>query len=64
MVVQIDARRFTSTAVPLEDEPPLVADADRMKVFPIAAQLFKMVAGRHAQVLVRSRPDYQKISDL
>jgi hypothetical protein len=55
MVVQIDARRFTSAAIPLEDEPPLLVDADRMEACQIAAQLCEMVAGRHPQVLIRRR---------
>ena len=41
----IDACRFTPAAIPLEDEPPLLVAADRMKAFKIAAQLFEVVAG-------------------
>ena len=43
MVVQIDACRFTSAAIPLEDEPPLFVDADRMEAFQIATQLLEVV---------------------
>ena len=52
MVVEIDARRFTSSAIPLEDEPPLFVDADRVETVEIAVQLFKVVAGWHAQILI------------
>ena len=45
MVVQIDACRFTPAAIPLEDESPLLVDADRMEAFKIAAQLFEMITG-------------------
>ena len=44
MVVQIDACRFTPAAIPLEDEPPLLVDADRMEAFKIAAQLFLIMS--------------------
>ena len=37
VVVQIEVRRFTPTAIPLEDEPPLLADADRMEFRQLAA---------------------------
>ena len=43
MVVQIDACRFTPAAVPLEDEPPLLVEADRWKPFKITAQLLEVV---------------------
>jgi hypothetical protein len=49
MVVQIDARRFTPAAIPLEDEPPLLVDADRMEACQIAMHFFEVVAGRHTQ---------------
>src|SRR5487761_375089 len=55
MVVQIDALRFTTAAVPLEDQPPLPAYADRMEARKIAAQLFEMIAGRHTQILIGRR---------
>jgi hypothetical protein len=55
MVVQIDARRFTPAAIPLEDEPPLLVDADRMEARQIAMHFFEVVAGRHPQVLIRGR---------
>jgi len=45
MVVQIDACRFTPAAIPLEDEPPSLVDADRMEAFKIAAQLFEVITG-------------------
>jgi hypothetical protein len=45
VVVEIDACRFTSAAIPFEDEPPLLVDADRMKVGQLAAQFFEMIAG-------------------
>jgi hypothetical protein len=41
MIVQINARRFTSAAIPLKHEPPLLVDADRMVAFQIATQLFE-----------------------
>jgi hypothetical protein len=52
VVVEIDALRLASAALPLEDQPPLLVDADRMKRRQIASQLLEMVAGRHAQVLI------------
>jgi hypothetical protein len=55
MVIQIDPRRFTPAAIPLEDEPPLLVDADRMEACQIAVRFFEMVAGRHTQVLIRRR---------
>jgi hypothetical protein len=33
--------------IPLEDEPPLLVEADRMEALQIATQLFKMVVGWH-----------------
>jgi hypothetical protein len=47
MVVQIDASRFTSAAIPSKDEPPLLVDADGMEALKMAAQFLKVVAGRH-----------------
>jgi len=44
VVVEIDARRFASAAIPSENETPLLVDADRMKFGQLAAQLFEMVA--------------------
>jgi hypothetical protein len=35
MVVQIDACRFTSAAIPLKNEPPLLVNADRMEAFKV-----------------------------
>ena len=55
VIVQINVRRFTSPAIPSEDQPPLLVDADRMKARQIAAQLLEMIAGRHAQVLIGRR---------
>jgi hypothetical protein len=55
MVVQIDALCFTSAAVPFEDQPPLLVDADRMEARKIAAQLLEMIAGRHTQILIGRR---------
>jgi hypothetical protein len=45
MVVQIDARRFTSAAIPPEDEPPLFIDADRMEVFEMPFSFSKWLLG-------------------
>jgi hypothetical protein len=45
MVVQIDACRFTPAAIPLEDDPPLLVDADRTEAFKIAAQHFEVITG-------------------
>src|SRR3546814_5232195 len=53
--IEIDAGRLAAAAVPLEDQPPLLVDSDRMMPGQIAAQLLEMVAGRHAQVLVGYR---------
>jgi hypothetical protein len=45
MVVQIDARRFTPAAIPLEDEPPLLVEADRMEACQIAMHFSKWLLG-------------------
>jgi len=45
MVVQIDACSFTPAAIPLEDDTPLLVDADRMEAFKLAAQLFEVITG-------------------
>jgi hypothetical protein len=37
VVVQIDALRLAPAAVPSEDQPPLLIDANRMEPHPIAA---------------------------
>jgi len=52
VVVQIDAFRFASAAVPSEHQPPLLVDADRMEPHQSAAQLLEVIAGQHAQVLI------------
>src|SRR4051794_15288926 len=52
MVVEIDAGGFAAAAVPREDQPPLLVDADRMEPRQIAAQLLEMIARWDAQVLV------------
>src|SRR5215470_1564515 len=55
VVVQIDAFRLASAAVPSEDQPPLPVDPDRVEPRQIAPQLFEVIAGRHAQVLIGRR---------
>jgi hypothetical protein len=40
-----EACRFTPAAIPLEDEPPLLVDADRMEAFKIAGQPFEVITG-------------------
>jgi hypothetical protein len=49
MVVQIDIYGFATVAIPLENEPPLLVDADRMEACQIAMHFFEVVAGRHTQ---------------
>jgi hypothetical protein len=55
VVVKIDTGSLAATAIPLKDQAPLLVDADRMKACQIAVQLFEMIAGRHAQVLISRR---------
>lgn len=55
MIVEVYIRCFASAAIPPENEPPPLIDADRAKPFQFAAQLFEMVTWRHAQVLVSRR---------
>jgi len=38
-------------ALPQEDDPPLLVDADAMAVFQGAGEFFKAVAGWHAEVI-------------
>jgi hypothetical protein len=51
MVVEIDALRFAAPAVPAEDEPPSIVDADWAKARECPAELLEVVAGRRPQVL-------------
>lgn len=44
--------RPAPVAVPLEDEPPLLADADRMELCQLAAQFFEVVTRWHSQVCI------------
>jgi hypothetical protein len=53
MIVQINAGRFTTAAVPPENQPPLLINANGVESFQIAAQLFEMIARWHPQVLIR-----------
>src|SRR5437660_4263265 len=55
VVVEIDAFCLASAAVPMEDQPPLAVDADRVEPRQIAAQLLEVIAGRHPQVLIGRR---------
>src|SRR5262245_10043675 len=55
MIVEVDALCLAATAVPTEDQPPLAVDADRMEPDQIAAQLFKVIAGRHPKVQIGRR---------
>lgn len=55
MGVQVDVRCITVTAVPTEDQPPLLVDSDRVKAIQVALQLLEMVTGWYAQVLIRRR---------
>ena len=55
MIVKIDAPSLAAAAVPLELQPPLLVDADRVKPRQIAVQLLEMIAGWHAQVLIGRR---------
>ena len=55
MVVEVDIRCFASAAIPPKDEPPLTVDPDRVIVCQLAPQLLKMIARRHAQVLIGRR---------
>src|SRR5882672_3520157 len=54
MVVEIDVCCFAPAAVPFEDKPPLLVDADRVKSTQFAAQLLEMIAGGNPQVPVSS----------
>jgi len=42
-------------AVPAEDQPPLIIDADRVEVPQVAAELLEMITWRHPQILIGSR---------
>src|SRR5208337_4639069 len=55
VVVEIDAVGFATAAIPSEDQPTLLVDADRMEAFQIAAQLFEVIARRHSQVPICHR---------
>src|SRR5215211_3809204 len=55
VVVEIDFRSLTLSAIPAKDQPPLPVDADRMQACQIATQLFEVVAGWNAQVLICRR---------
>jgi hypothetical protein len=46
-------RSLHPAAIPLENQPPLLIDANGVEAFQIAAQLFEMIAGWHSQVLAR-----------
>src|SRR5690606_10815912 len=52
VIVQINSVRLAAFAIPAEDQTPLLVNADRMETRQIAAQLLKVIAGRHAQVLI------------
>ena len=55
MGVQVDVRCITVAASPMEDQPPLLVDSDRVKAIQVALQLLEMVTGWYAQVLIRRR---------
>src|SRR5207244_3991351 len=55
MVVEIDALCLPTAAIPPEDQPPLIADADRMEARQVAAELLEVIAWRHPQILIGSR---------
>jgi hypothetical protein len=44
VVVEIDVCCLTPAAVPFENEPPLLVDADRVKFRQLATQFFEMIA--------------------
>jgi hypothetical protein len=52
VIVEIQAGRFTSTAVPTKHQSPLLIYPNRMEPSEIAAQLFEVVAGRRAEILI------------
>jgi hypothetical protein len=45
VVVEIDAFGLSAAAVPPEDEPPLIIDADRVEAGQVAAQLLETMLG-------------------
>jgi hypothetical protein len=55
VVVEINALCLPATAVPPEDQPPLIVDTDRVETRLVAAELLAMIAWRHPQILIGSR---------
>jgi hypothetical protein len=49
VVVEIDAFCLPTGAVPPEDQPPLIVDADRVQARQIAAELLEAIAWRHPE---------------
>src|SRR6266481_9177300 len=54
MVVEIDSLCLPTAALPPEDHPPMIVDADRVEARQVAAQLLEMIAWRRQQVLIGS----------
>jgi hypothetical protein len=54
VIVEIDPLGLAA-AIPAENQPPLVVDADRIEARQVAPQLLKVIAGRHTQILIGSR---------
>jgi hypothetical protein len=52
MIVQVHAARFASTAVPYENQSPLLVDTDRMQAIQPTPQFLEVIAWRHSQVLI------------
>lgn len=55
MRVQVDTGCFSTAAIPLEDKPPLLVDANGMEPVELALQLLELVPRRYAQILIRRR---------
>ncbi|MDN5836419.1 MAG: hypothetical protein L0H12_03605 [Nitrosospira sp.] len=55
MIVQIDACRFTSVSIPLEDEPPLLLMRIEWKPFRLPCSFSKWLLGGIRKFLIRRR---------
>jgi hypothetical protein len=55
VVVEINVFRLAAAADPSKDQPLLTVYADRVESCQLAAQFLEVIAGWHAQVLIRRR---------
>jgi hypothetical protein len=55
VVVEIEPLCLSAAAIPSEDEPPLIIDADRVKARQGAAKPLEVIARRHPKIPIASR---------